>query len=142
MSYKKSVDITIEQFFIDRKKEIIDTYNNNLLEELMAVKCNKFAIVNKFSDIMNSICNTYYNNLLESYETNKIVAIDPSIIYIFMIENFLRTIESYFETEEEFENSKSNIKEIIKDFNCSLISLYNVTSENLIPSTTDSRKIS
>ena len=34
MSYKKSVDITIEQFFIDRKKEIIDTYNNNLLESI------------------------------------------------------------------------------------------------------------
>ena len=122
---------TIMSFFTDNKDTILKEFDDLLLENLKDIKCNKFAIINNFNDVLLKTYNKCYEKLL-NYETNE--SSDIQINYCFLSNNILELIEIFFETEEDFRKIVPVIKELTKDYTYKLQALYKVTIEHLSPS--------
>ena len=122
---------TIINFFTDNKEKLLKELDDLLLANLKDIKCNKFAVINNFNDILLKTYNKCYEKLL-NYETNKIS--DIQINYTFLSNNILELIKNFFETEEEYKKIVPLINELTKDYTFKLQSLYKVTIEHLSPS--------
>ena len=122
---------TLISFFTDNKDLILKELDDILLKNLKNIKCNKFAIINNFNDVLLKTYNKCYEKLL-NYETNEIS--DIQINYCFLSNNILELIENFFEQEEDFKKITPLIKELTKDYTYKLQALYKVTIEHLSPS--------
>jgi len=122
---------TLISFFTDNKDIILKELDDILLKNLKNIKCNKFAVINNFNDVLLKTYNKCYEKLL-NYETNEIS--DIQINYTFLSNNILELIKNFFETEEEYKKIVPLINELTKDYTFKLQSLYKVTIEHLSPS--------
>lgn len=122
---------TIINFFTDNKNTILKKFDELLLENLKNVKCNKFAVINNFNDVLLKTYNKCYEKLL-NHETTEITYIQ--INYCVLSNNILELIEIFFETEEDFRKIVPIIKELAKDYTYKMQALYKVTIEHLSPS--------
>jgi len=127
---------TIMSFFTDNKETMLKELDDLLLANLKNIKCNKFAIINTFNDILLKTYNKCYEKL-SNYDTNEISEIQ--INYCFLSNNILELIKNFFETEEDYKKIVPIIKELTKDYTYKLQALYKVTIEHL---STSSMKIS
>ena len=122
---------TLISFFTDNKDIILKELDDILLKNLKNIKCNKFAVINNFNDVLLKTYNKCYEKLL-NYKTNEIF--DIQINYTFLSNNILELIKNFFETEEEYKKIVPLINELTKDYTFKLQSLYKVTIEHLSPS--------
>ena len=66
----KLVCKTILSFFLEKKEVFLKDFDDCLLKELKNIKCNKFAVINNFNDVIIEKHNECYEKLLLGYKSN------------------------------------------------------------------------